>query len=73
MMKDEMSKRYKTKDGYMQVIGYIDKPAIILKDHVTGHQKVIVVGSMVHQSLEEISDADALNFLEAKVQKYDES
>lgn len=40
--------QYFIKDGELyEAIGYIDKPAIVLKNIKTGQRNVVVIGSMV--------------------------
>lgn len=65
--KDYIGKRYKSGDGYMTVIGYIDRPAIILMDPVTREQSTVVIGCPNHECMEEVSDSEALTMLESEV------
>jgi hypothetical protein len=48
-----LGKRYRNGDSYLEVVGYIDRPAIILRDDVTGEQRTVVIGSALHQDMEE--------------------
>lgn len=62
-----MGKRYAALNGYWSVIGYINKPAIVLRNPVTGEKETVVIGSPNHNDLTEISDGEALNMLENHV------
>ena len=59
-----LGKRYSTLDGYYTVIGYIDKPAIIMKNPITGESRTIVIDCNNHLEMDEISNEEALVTLE---------
>jgi len=59
-----LRKRFKNGDSYMQVVGYIDRPAVVLRDVKTGEKSTIVVWSSLYNALEEIRDQDALEIAE---------
>lgn len=61
---DYIGKRYTASDGYYAVIGYIDKPAILLKNPLTKKQMTVVIGCPNHLKMTEISDKDALEISE---------
>ena len=61
---DYIGKRYAASDGYYAVIGYIDQPAILLKNPITGEDMTVVIGCMNHQEMTEISAEDAIKIAE---------
>lgn len=61
---DYIGKRYAASDGYYAVIGYIDSPAILLKNPITGNSMTVVIGCEIHREMTEISNKDAIEMVE---------
>lgn len=61
---DYLDKKYKNGDSYYAVIGYIDKPALILKDPITGDSTTVVIDCHNHQDMIELTPEQALERLE---------
>ena len=61
------NKRYEsgTENGYWRVIGYIDRPALILQNPITGQQYTEVIDSHNHLERKELTKGEALEILEA--------
>jgi len=59
------NKRYAAPDGYWCVIGFIDRPALILKNPITGKQYTEVIDCPNHQERKELTKGEALEILEA--------
>jgi hypothetical protein len=64
---DYLGKRYEAECGYKLVIGVITEPAITLRNPITGETETVVVGSLTHEGMTEISDDDALSIAERKL------
>lgn len=60
-----LGKRYrKDGGGYWAVVGYIDNPAVVLRDPLTGEARVVVIGSGQYRDMNEIPDDEALRIAE---------
>jgi len=59
-----IGKRYEATDGYYAVIGFINEPAILLKNPITGDNLTVVIGCNNHLEMKEISDENALAAIE---------
>ena len=66
-MKDYIGKCYANGNSYLRVTGYIDRPALLLRDPITGEQQTVVIGCRNHDEMEEISEIAALNTIEAYI------
>jgi len=63
---DWKDKRYAHKNGYMKVIAYIDRPALILMNPMTGEKETVVIGCLNHEGMREVSEGEALGLSEHK-------
>lgn len=59
------NKRYEASEGYWRVIGYIDRPALLLKNPITGEQYTEVIDCPNHLERKEVTKGEALAILEA--------
>lgn len=64
MSKEWLGQRYEDTKGYKVVIGYIDQPAIILRNPITGSTETVVIGCRHHHDMREISADDAISIAE---------
>jgi len=70
--KDWFGKRYENGETYWNVIGYIDRPALLLQDPITGETNTVVIGCPNHDAMKEISDAMVIVRLEARIRPKDD-
>jgi hypothetical protein len=68
--KEYLGKCYAVPDGYLRVIGYIDRPALLLQNPVTGRTETVVIGCQNHQHMQEVEPARALEIAEAALRAY---
>lgn len=68
---DYLTQRYEDEsgEGYFAVIGYIDQPAILLRNPITGEKKTVVIGCAIHGSMRQISPEDALFLAEDRLRE----
>lgn len=57
-------KRYAHHHGYLKVCGYIDKPALILINPMTGQKETVIIDCPNHKEMREITEGEALGLAE---------
>ena len=56
-----LGKRYRNDGGsYWKVVGYIDKPAVVMRDPLTGQAQAVVINSGQFSDMVEMPNEEAL-------------